>query len=254
MQIGFIGLGVVGTATMKLVASMGNNDIRFRDPAKGLQDELEKASTVFVSVPVPTLPHGPQDISNLISALNSCPKKCHVFIRSSVIPGVITDLQKKYPEIFIHALPEFLTERTADEDAQRLPLVASVEGAKILKKIFINKEIIMLPDEESCSMVKYVHNVFCAMKVGFFNTVWQACNGMGLDYNQTVNAACAVTGFIEKTHTQVPGPDGALGFGGKCLPKDLLAFCHLLEKGSEQKTFLREVLNENFYNRFGSLF
>lgn len=254
MQIGFIGLGVVGQATMKVIQDYGHTDIRLRDPDKGLADKFDKSSVIFVSVPVPTNPEGSQDYSILHDALSHCPKKCEVFIRSTILPGMITALQTKFSDINLHALPEFLTERNADADSLKLPLIASEKGAAILKDIFLKKEIIVLPDEEHCSAVKYVHNCFCAMKVGFFNTIHEFTKDMGLDYKQTVAAACGVTGFIEKTHTQVPGPDGEMGFGGKCLPKDLLAFCTLLEQVSGQKTFLREVMNENFYNRFGSLF
>lgn len=30
--------------------------------------------------------------------------------------------------------------------------------------------------------------------------------------------------YINDVHTQVPGPDGKLGYGGKCFPKDVDAF------------------------------
>ena len=30
--------------------------------------------------------------------------------------------------------------------------------------------------------------------------------------------------YINDVHTQVPGPDGQFGYGGKCFPKDVDAF------------------------------
>ena len=32
-----------------------------------------------------------------------------------------------------------------------------------------------------------------------------------------------MSGYINDTHTQVPGPDGKFGYGGKCFPKDVNA-------------------------------
>ncbi len=37
---------------------------------------------------------------------------------------------------------------------------------------------------------------------------------------------------IGESHTSVPGPDGKLGFGGSCFPKDLSGMIHLLEENN----------------------
>ena len=41
-----------------------------------------------------------------------------------------------------------------------------------------------------------------------------------------------LSGYINDTHTYVPGPDGKCGYGGKCFPKDVNAFAKLTENCS----------------------
>jgi len=251
MILGFIGAGVVGGATIKLAESFSHETLIY-DPPRGMRDPITLAEAIFVSVPVPTKPSGEQDLTILKTALEICPENVPIFIRSSVLPGTCDKLCGLFSNIKfnIHALPEFLTERSAATDALQLPILATERGAWYLSKIFPDKELIIVGGNKEAEMVKYVHNAFAAMKVGFFNTVYQACEAEGAKYERVVSAACEVTGFIEKTHTQVPGPDGKFGFGGRCLPKDLLAFVNYYVRKTGQPTFLESVLDENFYNRF----
>lgn len=251
MILGFIGAGVVGGATIKLAESFGHETLVY-DPPRGVRDPLLLAEAIFVSVPVPTKSNGRQDLTILKTALEICPENVPIFIRSSVVPGTCDKLCNLFSNIKfnIHALPEFLTERTAHVDSLSLPIVATERGSWYLSRIFPEKKLLIVGGNKEAEMVKYVHNCFAAMKVGFFNSIYQACENENIKYERVVDAACGVTGFIEKTHTQVPGPDGKFGFGGRCLPKDLLAFVNYFTRSTGQDTFLKQVLDENFYNRF----
>ena len=67
--------------------------------------------------------------------------------------------------------------------------------------------------------------------------------------------------WINPMHTNIPGPDGKLGYGGACFPKDTLALNEYMKNlGSENKVLqgvieecelIREIkkknLNLNYY-------
>ena len=75
---------------------------------------------------------------------------------------------------------------------------------------------------EEAELAKYAHNVFGAMKVIYFNCVYDICMKSGLDYSNVLKGVMA-SGYVNKPHTMVPGPDGMFGYGGKCFPKDVQA-------------------------------
>ena len=80
--------------------------------------------------------------------------------------------------------------------------------------IFVNTE---------AEITKYAHNVFGALKVTYFNGIYKLCEHLDCDYNK-VREGVLLSGYINSNHTQVPGPDGKFGYGGKCFPKDVNAF------------------------------
>jgi UDP-glucose 6-dehydrogenase len=47
--------------------------------------------------------------------------------------------------------------------------------------------------------------------------------------DQNLHTGCLLSGYINDTHTYVPGPDGKFGYGGKCFPKDVNAFAQMTE-------------------------
>lgn len=253
-KIGFIGLGVVGGATLKLAIKHGHKDFVTHDPPCGITGDISSCDVVFISVPVPTKPNGRQDYSILNEAMRMTQPKQTVFIRSTVLPGTTEKARIAYPGRHIYAFPEFLTQRSAEKDIFTISFVASHEGADIISKIFPLKDIILVENETECEFVKYLHNAYCAMSVGFFNLMADFAEARGLSYDSCVRAAAMTTGFVPLTHAKVPGPDGSRGFGGKCLPKDLFAFSTLLGLELKRGHFLSRVLSDNFKQRFSSLF
>ena len=56
------------------------------------------------------------------------------------------------------------------------------------------------------------------------NIVRKICHEHGANYDKVLLGADTYGTFHKDEYTQVPGPDGKHGYGGKCFPKDLKAF------------------------------
>ena len=51
----------------------------------------------------------------------------------------------------------------------------------------------------------------------------QICDTIGADWSTALEGFVA-DGRVGDSHLNVPGPDGKMGFGGSCFPKDINAF------------------------------
>ena len=78
-------------------------------------------------------------------------------------------------------------------------------------------------DTITAEMIKYMNNVFFATKVSIMNEFKLVCNAIGGNWDQALKGFAADQ-RIGDSHLNVPGPDGKLGFGGSCFPKDINAF------------------------------
>ena len=67
---------------------------------------------------------------------------------------------------------------------------------------------------------------------------------LNLDYDKVVEYAL-YDNRIGKSHLNVPGPDGDLGFGGHCFPKDLSALISLCENVNSENSLLKAVRKTN---------
>ena len=90
-------------------------------------------------------------------------------------------------------------------------------------------------------ITKYSHNVFGALKVTYFNGIYKLCEKYGCNYKNVQNGTL-ISGYINKPHTDVPGPDGKFGYGGKCFPKDVNAFSEFVQNTDLNR--LLEVVKE----------
>ena len=93
-------------------------------------------------------------------------------------------------------------------------------------------------------MVKYMTNAYLATKVSFANEIKLICDSLSIDYDDVVKIT-TLDNRIGNTHLTVPGPDGELGFGGHCLPKDLNALIYLAEQNNLNINILKAALATN---------
>ena len=79
------------------------------------------------------------------------------------------------------------------------------------------------------------------------DAVYDYCKRMGADWAR-VHQGMLLSGYINDTHTFVPGPDGKFGYGGKCFPKDVNAFT-ILTQGTPLGSLLTPLHTLNVHFR-----
>ncbi len=214
--IGIIGSGVIGNVLKLWIQNYTKHQLRIYDPAKGYIDNLNGCDVFFIQIHIPTQNNGKQNLNDLEDIIANLPNK-PIFIRTTILPGTVDYLRNKLnKDIFF--MPEFLTERTAYEDFCSQPMVFTGKE-RLLKTLFPGKKFIKMSSLDA-EIAKYTHNVFGALKVTYFNAVHDFCSDCDANF-ENVRKGVLLSGYINPTHTVVPGPDGKFGYGGKCFPKDV---------------------------------
>lgn len=246
-KIGIIGRGFVGSAVeFGFSAQCGCNaiiksyDIDESRKKDSLDVTVNNSDFIFVSVPTPSN-HTGIDLSSLISALESIEQVNRrndniILIRSTIIPGTTKKLDEKFKKLNIVFNPEFLTERSAKFDfinQSRFIIGGDPKFtnmvAQLYKWRFGNTAPIIQTNFETAELIKYMNNCFFATKVSFLNEMKMLSQKIGADWDTSVQGFVS-DGRIGHSHIQVPGPDGKLGFGGNCLPKDVKAILEFSKK------------------------
>lgn len=247
VKIGIVGCGFVGGALKRWISEHNSENVEVfvSDPPKGMNDDLSNVDVAFVSIHVPTEADGSQDLSlmvELIRKLSDIP----VFVRTTILPGTSKMLTEATGHN-VYFMPEFLTERTAYEDFCSQPMIFTAEE-ELLSKIFVGKKHICMSALEA-EITKYAHNVFGALKVTYFNGIFELCKSMEANYRK-IQEGILLSGYINAPHTQVPGPDGKFGYGGKCFPKDVNALTKLcVDKNLEVAKLLSTLRPANIFYR-----
>ena len=176
-----------------------------------------------------------------------------VVIKSTVEPTTTVTLSKEFPTLkFVHN-PEFLTAATAFEDFHnqehivlgRGPLINDDEMnklSKFYKELYPNAEMSFCNCTESESMKIFV-NCFYSVKVQFFNELYLLCEKTNCDYN-LVKDLMLKNKWINPMHTDVPGPDGQLSYGGYCFPKDTNALLQHMKRNNTPYKVLESTIVE----------
>ena len=257
ISIGIIGLGFVGGAMYKSFKEKGINLYGY-DKFKE-SDSLElclKSDILFLCLPTQfnevSNSYDKSCIEETLLILDSIYKGI-VVIKSTVEPLTTEDFQSRFPSLkFIHN-PEFLTARTAFEDFHNQSHIVLGKSNKITdedieiiktfyKSNYPNAEISVCSCTESESMKIYL-NCFYSVKIQFFNELYLLSNKMNCDYNVIKNLMLK-NNWINPMHTNVPGPDGLLSYGGYCFPKDTNALLNHMKRLESPHMVLQATVNE----------
>ena len=97
-------------------------------------------------------------------------------------------------------------------------------------------------EPEELILMKQLRNSYLALKVTFFNQVYDYCKGEGLNFDN-VRKLVTADERIGDSHSFVTKERG---FGGHCLPKDTLATVRSsVSSANTRMTLLEESLNYN---------
>ena len=235
MKIGIIGNGFVGNSIAFGFSPTHEIRIHDKDPKRTLNtiEEVLECDFIFVAVPTPMNRDGSISLKVVEKALQEISEKNTknniIILKSTMVPGSTNNFIKQFPKLNIVFNPEFLTERTAKLDfltQARIVLGGSKRLTKRVAKIFEERFMhtyIIETDTITAEMIKYMNNIFFASKVSIMNEMKMMCDAIGANWKQAL-AGFAADQRIGDSHLNVPGPDGKMGFGGSCFPKDINAF------------------------------
>jgi UDPglucose 6-dehydrogenase len=232
--VGVIGNGFVGESQAFAFGPTAEVKIFDVDPLKSMHslEEVHACDFIFVCVPTPMKKDGSQDSFYIESVFNHAKKGSIYIIKSTVLPGTTVDLQEKYPHLNIVFCPEFLTQRTAKLDTMTQariilggdPLITD-QVEKLFAERFMNRHYIHT-DATTAELVKYMNNTFFATKVSIMNEFKRISDALGTNWDDALYGFVC-DGRVGDSHLHVPGPDGKLGYGGVCFPKDVNALITL---------------------------
>lgn len=179
-----------------------------------------------------------------------------VVVRSTILPGTIRTLviptleefsgKKAGKDFEVCNNPEFLREGTAVYDFYHPPKTVIGETNKqsgdLLATLYEKMDAPLIrTDLETAEMVKYVDNVWHALKVGFANEIGNICKGLGIDGHRVMDIFCQDTKLNISGSYLKPG----FAFGGSCLPKDLRALTYKARRMDLNLPILNAILPSN---------
>jgi UDPglucose 6-dehydrogenase len=251
-----IGSGVVGKATGKGFLKKGHT-VTFVDVLPATLQKLnsegldartidavdwQSADVLMVTVPTPTegeqisLEYVGQAAADIGKMLKTTDKYIVAVMRSTVPP---TTTEKFFTPILeqhsgktagvdfgVAMNPEFLRQAVAEQDFARpwITVIGSNDPktTAILESLYKPfGALIANCSTTEAETIKYVNNIYNAVKISYFNEVHAICKQLGVDGDLV---GSVVARSAESMWNPLYGTKGGVPYGGACLPKDTKAF------------------------------
>jgi len=216
-----------------------------------LKRSVIEADAVFIAVGTPSRRgDGHADLSYVHAAAREIAGALAGFtvvVTKSTVPVGTSDdveriIQEARPEaeFAVVSNPEFLREGAAIQDFKHPDRIvigtddprARQVMAELYRPLYLNQAPILNTGRRTAELIKYAANAFLATKITFINEIADLCERLGADV-QEVARGIGLDNRIGAKFLHA-GP----GFGGSCLPKDILA---LVKTAQDQATPLRVV-------------
>ena len=264
MNIGIVGLGVVGKAIYHGFTEKGHT-VYMHDTADvekeyqsnfRLKEELmEECSVIFICVPTPSRDNGACDLTTVFEVFGALHRAWAqqpqgvqltddqpiIAIKSTCIPGTVDTLKKMYP--WVCSNPEFLRAEYAVKDflePDRIIIGADKESIyermANLYEAWTCPKVYLSPRE--AETVKYLSNAYLLLKVAYSEEARILCTRIGVEV-EPVMEAVVLDHRIDESHLK---PLGAMPKDSVCLPKDALALIQASLAGGYDPWLLKAAL------------
>ncbi len=263
IKVGIIGIGMVGEPIKKWFEEYqgyrrGKELFCYdTDPKKGYSDDVNKAEVIFVAVPTPTNPDGGCNVSIVQNAVATINDNKIIIVKSTITPGTVEGLQKKYPRKKFIFNPEFLTEsqswldyikpdrqilghtaRSYGDIKEVLALLPRAHFERPWSSDYTKKDI----NATEAELAKYASNVFGYIKVIYGNILADLCHALEIRFDKNKISSEVNYENIRDVISSDPriGPawlnvyhGNYCGAGGYCFPKDMNALVSFAENLAE---------------------
>ena len=257
LKILVLGLGYVGTANAVLLSqnnevtcfdldvSKSNNLINGISPiedkevskylsskklnlksAESFPAEIDNFDFVIISTPTnydfETNEFNTSSIEQSLESIQNSKSNPTVIIRSTIPVGYVNKVQKKFPDLEIIFVPEFLREGRALKDSlypSRIVIGSHSEKGKEFAKLLIdaslNKDVqTIYTNSTEAESSKLFSNAYLAMRVTFFNELDSFAMSKDLNTKEIIKAVSLDPRIGDFYNNP------SFGYGGYCLPKD----------------------------------
>jgi UDPglucose 6-dehydrogenase len=228
MKIAVAGYGFVGKAYERLLLSnrqnynLGISDPAFEEYAQGVPND---ADAIVICVATPQKEDGFCDMSHVFDVVREN-QNIPILIKSTISLEGWRDLKGKFPNSNISFSPEFLRQDSWSEDVLNMDsILIGGDDFRFWSDVFNNLKCLEA-EAESLVIAKYARNNFLALKVSFFNQLYDLCQKLGVDYDE-VREHTTADYRIGDSHSFITEERG---FGGHCFPKDSAALVKTSEK------------------------
>ncbi|AMM24233.1 UDP-glucose dehydrogenase family protein [Variovorax sp. PAMC 28711] len=217
----------------RVVRPDGRTPLRF---SSNLEEGVAQAELVIIAVGTPMAQDGENaDLSQLHASVEASAKAMQpdavLVIKSTAPIGTGDDIQRRVQEvrpsahIAVVSNPEFLREGSAIDDfIEPARVVIGSESDKasaLVRRLYAPltaKGIpVVVTSRRTAELIKYAANSFLATKLAFINEIADFCEQVGSDVEE-VAVGMGLDPRIGSQYLRA-GP----GYGGSCLPKDLVA-------------------------------
>ena len=217
----------------------------------------------FVCVGTPSQQNGNLDLkyvervcAQIGAAIGRKARRHLVVIRSTVLPGTMSRLviptleqssgKQAGVDFGVCHNPEFLREGSAVKDFNHPPktVIGQLDESSgdLLAELYAKLDAPLIrTDLATAEMVKYVDNIWHALKIGFANEIGNVCKAVSIDAYDVMKIFCQDTKLNISTAYLQPG----FAFGGSCLPKDLRALTHHAKTLDLQLPIVSSILPSN---------
>lgn len=256
-MIGIVGNGFVGNAVYQYFKDKVPVKVYDIMPDRCLNsiEEVLLADFIFICLPTPMMEDGRcnlHHINDFFKEVKVHDNRDPLFIIKSTVPiGTTDNIISLRPDLNIINSPEFLTALNSTSDfANSTRTIIGGDQSLCLKlksflSAYFDKDKILIVRAKEAETIKYFSNSFLALKVAFFNNLYDTCSTLSMDFESVRQGICS-DNRIGHSHSRVPGSDGCRGFGGFCFPKDVNALIYTLEENKIDNSILSSILNYNY--------